>query len=124
MIESILGGIGHYLWHSLFGWVGITGLIMLAAIGVLFACYWVTTYAPEAAGLASIVRKLAEITIVVCLCILYLYPKAYMDGATSVRAQWKAQEARAIRDGDTARAKALKEAEDGIKDPFDDTSDQ
>jgi hypothetical protein len=99
-----------YLWHGLLGWVGLTGVVLAGAIA-LFVTVPISAVRHGCAALAA-----------VCVVILVLYPKAFLDGERHVQAQWKAAEAAARQLGDAARADALGDAARGVRDPFD--SDQ
>lgn len=96
-----------YLWNGLVGWVGITGLILIGAIFVYIKV-------PVAS-----VRHAAISVATVCLCILFLYPKAYLDGERHVQAKWKKQEQAMRALGEHARADAVRDAASGVCDPND-----
>lgn len=96
-----------FLWHGLVGWVGITGLVLAGAVVA-----YIKVPVPS-------VRHMAVSVGTVCLCILFLYPKAYLDGERHVQAKWKKQE-QAMRDmGDHARADAVRDASSGVCDAND-----
>lgn len=103
----MLSFIFSYLWHGLVGWIGITGLILAGSIVV-----YIKVPLPS-------VRHLAVSVATVCICILFLYPKAYLDGERYVKARWKKQEAAAVAAGDHARASALNDAARGVCDEND-----
>ena len=106
----MLGFVLSYLWHGLIGWVGVTGLVLAGAI----ALFWLVPISAVRHGCIAVAT--------VCVVILVLYPKAFLDGERHVQAQWKAAEAAARQMGDAARADALNDAARGVRDPFD--SDQ
>jgi hypothetical protein len=99
--------LGSYLYHGIVGWVGITGLVLIAS-GYVFV----------QVPLAS-VRHACIVVAVVCLCILFLYPKAYLDGANHVKTQVAAAEQKLRQQGEDARADAVRDAAHGVRDPWD-----
>lgn len=96
-----------FLWHSLIGWVGVTGIILAAS-----AYVFVQVPLPS-------VRHACVFTATVCVCILFLYPKAFLDGENHVKVQVAAAEQKLRAAGDTARADAVADAARGVLDPFD-----
>jgi type VI protein secretion system component VasK len=110
----------NYLWHSLVGWVGVTGLVLAAAIAVWVFLANITIAVPLLAPFTRSIQYGCLITITICCGLLYIYPKAYIDGATHVREQWKQAEQKARETGDHARADALRDAASGVRDQWDD----
>jgi membrane-bound ClpP family serine protease len=96
-----------YLYHGLVGWIGVTGLVLVCSI-------YVFIQAP-----INWVRHICIAVGAVCLCILFLYPKAYFDGANNVKAQVAAAEQKLRQQGETARADAIRDAAGGVRDGWD-----
>ena len=99
-----------YLWHGLIGWIGVAGLALAVSAYVFFT-------SPSAG-----VRHICVLVATVCVCVMFLYPKAFHDGANHVKVQWAAAEQKMRALGDAARADALADAARGVRDPFDSDS--
>lgn len=119
----MLSVIGAYIWHSLIGWVGITAVIMAAAIALYIWVATVTVYLPILAPLTVQIRHCCVGIAVVCACVLFMYPKAYLDGVRYEKNQWAIAEQKARAAGDAARADALRDVANGVRDPFDSDGD-
>jgi hypothetical protein len=99
------------LWNSALAQFGIAGIVLAGAVA---AYIWVPL-----AG----VRHIAVSTAAVCIVLLFLGPKFYLEGARHVQAQWKAAEGKARALGDSAHADAVRDVARGMRDPFDSDGD-
>lgn len=95
----------NYLWSSVWGWIGITGVIIAGCVAVAWFFPLLRRTAIEVALIAGISTG--------------VYAKGYHDEYTHVKAQWAAAEAKARQVGDTARADALRDTANGLRDPND-----
>jgi hypothetical protein len=106
MLHLVFG----FLWHSAFAQFGISGLILAACVATYI-------YIPLPG-----IRHLAISIASVCVVLLFLGPKFYLEGVNHEKARWTAAEQKARNLGDAARADAIRDVSSGLRDPFDDDS--
>lgn len=94
-----------YLWSSVWGWVGITGVVIAGCAVVAYIFPLLRREAIEVAVIAAVSTG--------------IYAKGYHDEYVQVKAQWAAAETKARQLGDAARADALRDAATGMRDAND-----
>ena len=95
----------NYIINSVWGWIGITGLIIAGCVAIAWFFPLLRRTAIEVAVIAGISTS--------------VYAKGYHDEYVHIKSQWKAAEENARKLGDAARADALRDAASGMRDPND-----